>query len=420
MRSLDVGWRSAVVALAILWTAVPARAQDTLPILFDRHMTIRAGATVTAGVGELVARAEDAVVPARLFVERGVARRATNIGYRFSKLLFFDLPQAQWLTVANHEVMGHGARLRERFDGFIGYSIDAPAPYGAGGGATFFTFDRPPTMAEDMAVSAAGMEADAVAARVVAERAFHGGRLPWRTAIRYLNFELDTFYYVRGTGDDLAAEGAGHDVAQFLRTYNDVAVAAGATPLAPGTARREVLASLANPMFGMAAYAIGRYVWTGADNVTVPAFSIGDVRFLPLVRYQLTPYGTEWAVTSHLSGRRWPSRIEVRIGRAPGVRPCGLAVERRSLTTVQSWRIDLGAEVWRQPDVAARVDPASRPLETGLHIRGRAERPLLPVWFMAQKATAIVDVGVKTAGFVPGEPLGAGFVWRIGIGIPIK
>ena len=407
-------------ALALVWTALPANAQDTVPLLFDRHMTVRAGATVTAAVGEMIARAEDGVVPARLFAERGAGRRSANVAYRFSKLLFFDLPQEQWLTVVNHEVMGHGARLRERFDGAIRYDIDAPAPYGSGSGATFFSFDRQPTSAELLAVSAAGMEADAVAARIVAERAFRGGRLAWRSAIRYLNFELDTFYYVLSTGDALEAERSGHDVAQFLRTYNEVAAAAGAAPLTSKTVRREVLASLANPMIGIAVYAIGRYVWTGAADVGVPAFSIGSVRYLPLVRYQLTPYGTEWAVTNHLSGRRWPSRIEIRFGRAPGTRPWGLGVERRDVATVRSWRVDLGAEIWRQPPVADRADTATRPLETGVFIRSRAERPVLPIWFSARKATAIIDLGVKTAGFVPGEPLGRGLVVRFGIGIPIN
>ena len=421
MRWSDAGWRRALAALSMLaGCAVPAAAQETSAVLFDRQMSVGAGASVTAAVGEMVARAEEAFLPARLFVERGVARRTANIAYRFSKLVFFDLPQEQWLTVANHEVMGHGARLRERFDGAIRYTIDAPAPYGLGGGATFFSFDRHPTSAELLAVSTAGMEADAVAARVVADRAFTDGRLPWRTAIRYLNFELDTLYYVSGTGDVLEAESSGHDVAAFLRTYAEVAAAAGAPALTPRTLRREVLASLANPMIGIAAYAIGRYVWTGAADAAVPAFSIGGVRYLPLVRYQLTPFGTEWAVTNHLSGRRWPSRIEVRFGRAPGVRPWGIGVERRSVATVRSWRIDVGADVWRQPDVAQRVEPLSRRLETGMLLRSRAERPLLPVWFSAERATAILDVGVKSAGFVPGQPLGAGLVLRIGIGIPVK
>ena len=402
-------------------TVTPAGADQTAAaVLVDRDLTVGAGATVTAAVGEAVARAEEAIVPVRLFNERGVARRGANVAYRVVKLLFFDIPQEQWLIVANHEVMGHGARLRERFDGSIRYRIDAPSPYGNGGGTTFFRFDRQPTAAELLAVSAAGMEADAVAARIVAERAFARGHMPSRDAIRYLGFELDTLTYVLSTGDDFDEEARGHDVAQFLRTYNEIAADAGARPLTARTVRREVLASLANPMVGLAAYSIGRYLWNGAMDVRVPALSIGGVRYLPLVRYQLAPYGTEWAVTNHLSAARWPTRIEVRVARAPGARPWGVGVERREIATWRSWRFDAGVDIWRQPGIAARTGPAVQRPRLGIDVRSRAEREFLPVFFSEQRATVIIDVGAKTSGFVPGEPLGGGLVARVGMGFPLK
>jgi hypothetical protein len=406
--------------LVVAMTSLPAQAaQDGAAVLFDRTMTVGAGAAVTASLGETLARAEDAIVPARLFGERGVWRRVSNITYRFGKLVLFDLPQEQWLTVMNHEVMGHGARLRERFDDAIRYRIAAPPPYGPGGGVTFFRLDRPPTAAELLAIAVAGMEADAVAARVVAEGAFQRGQMRVRDALRYLGFELDTLDYISRTGDALEEEGSGHDVAQFLQVYRDIATAAGAPALRPRTLRREALASLANPMLVFAAYGIGRYVWNGTIDVAVPTVSIGGVRYMPLVRYQLTPYGTEWAVTNHLAGRRWPTRVEMRFGRAPGTRPWGLGVERRDLARWQSWRFDVGIEIWRQPNVASRTDSVLRPLQAGVELRGRAERPLLSVWRSTRRATVIVDVGIKTAGFIPGEPLRAGLIVRFGVGFPV-
>ena len=411
-----------LAALLTLSVAVtPARAdQNAVAVLFDRDLTVGAGATVTAAVGDAVARAEEAIVPVRLFSDHGVAKRAVNVTYRVVKLLFFDIPQEQWLIVANHEVMGHGARLRERFDGSIRYSIDAPAPYGRGGGTTFFQFDRQPTAAELLAVAAAGMEADAVAARIAAERAFARGHMRPRDAIRYLGFELDTLTYVLSTGDDLDDEARGHDVAQFLRTYNEIARDAGTRPLTARAVRREVLASLANPMVGLAAYGLGRYLWNGATDVRVPALSIGGVRYLPLVRYQLAPYGTEYAVANHLSGARWPTRIDVRVGRAPGARPWGVGVERREIATWRSWRLDAGVDVFRQPGIAGRTEPALQRTRVGFDVRGRAEREFFPVFFSEQRATVIIDVGAKTSGFVPGEPLGGGLVARVGMGFPLK
>lgn len=408
---------TSLVLLFGLTVASAGAAQQVVPVMVDTDMSVGAGASVTAAMGALVARAEDAYVPSRLFVEQGIPRRAANISYRLLKLTYFDVPQEQWLMVANHELMGHGARLRERFDGPIGYTIDAPAPFGPGGGSTFFGFDREPSRYERLAISAAGMEADAVAARLIAEAAFGGRGMRPRDAIRYLAFEFDTLDYVLSTGDD--PEEPGHDVSDFVQKYNDLAALVGAPSVAARTLRREVLVSLANPMLGFAVYGIGRYVWNGATDVRVPALTIAGVRYLPLVRYQLTPYGTEWALTNHLAGRGWPTRVDVRVGRAPGSRPWGVGIERLNVAALRSWRIDAGVELWRQPSIAGPDAPA-RAVQLGIQVRGRAERPLVPVWFSSRRATLIVDAAGKTAGFVPGQPLRGGVVVRAGVGVPLS
>jgi hypothetical protein len=65
---------------------------------------------------------------------------------------------------------------------------------------------------------------------------------------------------------------------------------------------------------------------------------------------------------------------------------------------------------------------AERVLTTGPVIggmlRGRVERPLVPVWFSAHHATLLIDLGVKSAGFVPGEPMRRGALVRAGLGFP--
>jgi hypothetical protein len=162
--------------------AVPAGT----PVLVDEVMTAGAGATLTNAAGRLVATIEDRYVPIRLLDDRGRFRRSVNATYRLGKLVLFDEPQENWFRVANHEVFGHGGRLRDLFDGHIGYDLPPPPPYGRGGGATFFEFDRPPTYEEVLAVSAGGMEANYVLARALAKDAMHTGQWHYRDARRYL------------------------------------------------------------------------------------------------------------------------------------------------------------------------------------------------------------------------------------------
>lgn len=409
----------AVALTVLVCVGVPATSagQTPSPILIDRHMTVGAGATVAAAVGELVARGEDAVVPHRLFVGRGVPKRTGNVAYRLFKVVLFDLPQENVLLVVNHEVFGHGARLRERFDASIDYQIDAPGPYGDGGGATSFGLRVEPTTAEWLAVGAAGMEADGVAAGLIAHRAFVDRRMRPRDAMRYLAFELDTLAYVLGTGD--GPEEAGHDVFGFLEDYNAAAFAAGARELTAKNLRRQVLAGFANPMLGYAVFGIGRYIWNGATDVPVPALDIAGVRYLPYMRYRLTPFGTEWAVINELAGRIRPLQIELRVGRSPNATPFGVGVRREEVATLREWRLDVAAELWRQPPIDGdSFESITGAQRWGAQVRGRVERPLNRTRFGDRPLTLIVDLAVKTQGFVAGEPIGAGFVGRAGIGIP--
>lgn len=396
----------------------PAAAQQLASeALFDPDLTVGAGATVSATIGALVAHAEDRAIPDRLFDEPGVSRRTANVTYRFLKHVFFDAPQEELLLVFDHEVYGHGARLRERFHGPIEYHIEVPAPYGGGAGTTSFVLDREPTPYELLAISAGGMESTSVVASIVAERAFVDGRMHPRDALRYLIFEFDTQAYVASTGTD--GDEPGHDVGDFLRTYNELAASAGAPGLTPRTLRRESLAGLANPIGAYALFGIVRYWWNGAADIGVPTLSFAGVRYLPLVRYRLTPYGTEWSLVNAFGGRVRPTQIELRVGRSPLETPWGIGVRQRNVATWGGWTIDAAADVWRQPPIAG-TDPRAIEfdLRTGTRVRGRVSHPLIP-WFTTSRASLILEVGVKSAGYVPGEPLRGGAVARAGVGLPL-
>jgi hypothetical protein len=407
-----------VLAAAIGGAASSAAAQQLASeALFDPHSTVGSGATISATLGALVAHAEEASIPDRLFGEPGAPRRTANVTYRFLKHVFFDTPQEQLLLVFNHEVFGHGGRLRERFDGPIEYHIEVPAPYGGGAGETSYLLNREPTPYEMLAISAGGMESTSVVASIVAERAFVDGRMHPRDALRYLLFEFDTQGYIASTDDN---EEPGHDVGDFLKTYNDLAAAVGADTLTPRQLRRESLVGLANPLGAYALFGIARYWWNGATDVPVPTLSIAGVRYLPLVRYRLTPYGTEWSLVNALAGRMRPTEVELRIGRSPLETPWGIGVRQRSVATWGGWTVDAAADVWRQPPIDG-TDPrrVEFDLRAGGRVRARANHAVMPVWFSTSRATLVVEVGAKSAGYIPGEPLRAGFVARAGLGLPL-
>ena len=368
-------------------------------------MTGAAGAPTVTTLAAAIAKAENKVVPVRLFPEQGASRRTANVAYRLARLALFDVPQEVVVVVVNHEVFGHGARLRELFDGSINYRVELPPPYGDGGGSTTSVLDRAPSIGDRLAISTAGMEASAVAASAMASGVVRRGSMDWREAIRYIGFETDTFFYVQDTGD--GPEESGHDVSDFLLAYNDASHRLEGRPLTAQTLKREALVGLANPLLVYAAIGIAKYVWSGAPTVGVPAFSIGGRRFLPMARYRLTPYGTEFALATELASQSRASTIELRVGRAPETTPWGVSVTQQPVARRGSWTFGAAAHAWRQEQLGAAVFT-------------RAQRAVPSGWFGGHALSFVVEAGVKSGGFVPGQPLASGPTLRVGVGLPLR
>ena len=390
--------------------------QTWTPVLAERDMPPAAGATVAEAVGEIAARAEDSFVPHRLLAERGIGRRAVNMTYRFFKLAAFDVPQEDWLRVANHEVFGHGGRLRELFDGPVFYSVPAPPPYGRGGGATFFSFDREPTFNELMAISAGGMEADTVAAERLALQSMSRGSMHVRDAIRYVLFQLDTIDYILRTGD--GPEKPGHDVGDFLDIYNEVASLTGTSSLTPKMLRRRVLLSFANPLLAEAVYSIAiGYVWRGDLRTPLPTIRVGNARYLPLARFQLTPFGTEWTVDNLVLQGERTFDVAVRAGGGHGVRAWGTHLTAVRLTSWQRWELGGTIDVWRQPSLALDDKLSADVASWGTSAKIAVTRPLFTLRPFPVAASFMIEAGFKTRGHVAGERLDAGSVVRVGLGL---
>jgi hypothetical protein len=365
-------------------------------------MSPAAGATATVALGRLLARVEDRFVPLRLLTERGKLRRATNASYRLAKLALFDDPQDNWLRVANHELFGHGGRLRELFDGPVRYALPAPPPYGRGGGATYFELDRAPTLEEILAVTVGGMEANRMMARSLTEDALTSGRWHYRDARRYLYAEYDTIHYIRRTNDH---EKEGHDVGDFMRIYNEVATEHHEKTLNARALRRRVLAGFANPMIAYSYYsAFVSYVWSGHADSRVPMLHLGATRYLPMARFQLTPFGTEWIIDNAFVRNGRFLDATVRAGQTIGARTWGVGLQATRLAAWKRWTVDGTGDLWHQP-------------EWGGEVTATAHRQVRQLPRLHNALALVVQAGYKTNGFLAGERLHQGAVVRIGAAV---
>lgn len=82
-----------------------------------------------------------------------------------------------------HEVFGHGARVRE-FGGEASYELHLFPPYGSGAGLTTWNFEG--SLDQGTAVNIAGIEAEELLAEDVRLRSLSDGILNYRDAYIYI------------------------------------------------------------------------------------------------------------------------------------------------------------------------------------------------------------------------------------------
>jgi len=150
-------------------------------------------------------------------------RRGFWIGTeRFCELFFIWNPIGETAATTQHEVFGHGYRLRslnrDRAE-VAKYKIDVPFPYGPGGGSTSFRYNRKKVTAyQDLAVTAAGVESTAILANRLKLQWLQRGDIDARESNLYINAEHDLTNYIWIT-DSHDVNGHG-DIAEYVHDLN--------------------------------------------------------------------------------------------------------------------------------------------------------------------------------------------------------
>jgi hypothetical protein len=406
---------AAILAIVFAGTGI-ARAQTA--IVADQYMTPAAGSSDLLALQSALAALEDRVVPSRFGDERGRLSLAGGILYRAAKFVGLDMPQDHMLLVVGHEVFGHGSRLRELGDGQIGYSFDAPPPYGDGGAVTSFSGEFPETPLASLTVESAGIEAQYTMADLIARESLQRGRMHYREAWLYFeNRYLGMTYILSVT----PTSEEGHDVADFLRTLEDACVKPACTALTSRQVKRGARFTLADPLLYVALYGFaGGYIGHGRTTLSIPMIPLGrGVRYLPSLGFQLTPYGTEHLVrnmfTVGTNGSRASTAVltaTVRLGDTGATRPWAVELFDSQVRLVGQWRAQVMTAVWKQPPLEG--DVTSAPLKLGAAVTATIELPLSTVlrlnWMQAS-----ITAGYKSRGFLPGEQLGRGAIIRLGV-----
>lgn len=405
-----------LLGVALLASTSPAKGQTSRhALVIDPYLSARAGAENLVTVQRGTYAVTDRYLKAQFFPEDTIFLKGLGTAYRAGKIILVDNLLATVAAVTQHEIFGHGARLREFGIEVSAYRIGLPWPYGRGGGYTRFPQAHQLSVMERATAVLGGVSATALMAENVRERAFLRGRTHYRESILYVKAAWNLPLY----GEATSGTDESGDIAIFRRQMNKLADAVGASRVKLGNLKRRIrVVSLLDPYQWIALYGIlGRYGLIGDASFETPHFSIGGVDFLPSVRLSLAPYGTEVLVSNLL---RFGGRLLDVYGRG-GTGPLGPswgagATLRQPL---RRWPATLEArlDLWRQPDLALGQEAITRTQHVGANARVHLYRQLFsdpaPLYLRG-------GVGFKTEGFLPGAPLGAGPHFSFGIGLKMR
>ncbi|HJZ71886.1 MAG TPA: hypothetical protein VKE51_09100 [Vicinamibacterales bacterium] len=402
------------IALAAIACSRVAAAQDgrEYVVVVDRDMTPSSGTQDLLTLERAAADLEDRwLMPAR-FDESTPLKRGLGIAYRLGKWYGLDLPQDHFLMVVGHEIFGHGARLREIGATSVDYSFDAPIPYGPGGAVTSFNGNVQATRADALAVDTGGIEAQNVLADHIARDALATGAIGYRASWLYLESRLDGLRYIRSVSPRSAP---GHDVRSFLLDFNEDCDPPVCTPLDAPTLKRRALAMLGDPMLAYAGYAWAvAYMVRGQSAAGVPMIPLtADVKYLPALRFEMTPYGTALTTEHDFVRHGRLARISVGVGDTGARHAWDVGIAATNVVQRARFRGDVSLGVWNQP--ALDSPPNAQVFDLGGLAAATVHIPLGQHSGFTEHTSVLVQAGYKSDGFVRGERLHAGPILRVGV-----
>lgn len=345
------------------------------------------------------------------------SKTASSRFWRLSELYLGWLPVNYLATVAQHEVFGHGYRIRDigRSRAQVkGYSFNPPPPYGEGGAATSYDIGSDLTTTEETSIAMAGVESTAVLALLTKFKWLEANRIDPRQSILYLLCQHDLNLYI-GTLKILDEDEDGHDIKMYIKSLNYTYT----NHFLSGARLRSLSwINLGDPFTFYAIYSWFHYFLSGKET-RIPMIPIYGFGYLPNIRLGLTPFGPEFFIENYLLKGRKPIYFYLKGGRHSQNRYGGIGFYTPGLWEIGKWLIGCRFDLWRQPKLLLEPGNILFP-DINFSEKPNKNDPLYP--YSEQHAMRVgwagslifgyhnrngfeAELGYKARGFLPGFAL---------------
>ena len=341
---------------------------------------------------------------------------------RLVNLLFIVDPINYIVMTTQHEVFGHGYRIRSLNSNKAqvkDYQINLPLPYGFGGGSTSFYLSDKLTMRQSVAISIAGVESTAILANRLNLIWLKSNFINPRQATLYIAAQQDTSSYIFLTTNNDLGHGS-NDISSYIKQMNHYFPN---DPLTLNQLKKESAVSIFDPFTWFSYYSLYYYIWTG-DHMKIPMFKIKDVEFMPSLRYALTPSGPAYYIDQYYVYKDTPIYAYVKFGNHTGRFYYGMGLEHPTLLDKfvknLGFRVDLFKEL-KAKNALSFLDYIDAPIEEVADLYGGVETRYGYGFNLIYKPKTVylrgdldLQVGYKSVGYIPGESLNASPILRVG------
>ena len=293
--------------------------------------------------------------------------------------------------IVNHEVGGHGYRLRELGAKDIKYKL------GIFNGSTTHTPDPSWRDHERIAITISGSQAAQVAAKGIEKRYMELGEINPVHGISYFVSQKDLPGYIFITKKEDNSKG--NDIDSYIEEINNIY---GDGHVTLGKLKTYAWLSLLDPYLWYSAYSYGKQ-----ETIDIPMLSMGRVKYLPAVGAVLAPYGVEGQFKNHFKIGEQYYKATLTMGKNKDINSYGLALSTGQLMKIGPISLGLDLAWWSQPELLT-ADPVSAKNKNGFLAAVNTEVAL-------NKTVKLIGaVGYKSAGFALGYPLEKSFLIRAG------
>jgi hypothetical protein len=205
-----------------------------------------------------------------------------------------------------HEVNGHGFRMRSFNLQVTGYGLSPSlkktvpslivsmlTPVNGLGGVTHYRLKRELLVDEELLVTIAGNEANAVLANEILLRNFKHRKLDYRDYNLFCKAFTNLLGYLVVTDPSRSGDDISHYLINMKFKY-------GSESLSLTDLRLGAIVFFLNPVLYSSIWSFYAYAFKNEKEISMPCLSWDQITYMPLIRMGLTPFGMSYYLDNYV------------------------------------------------------------------------------------------------------------------------